>query len=79
MDQGHPPRLQSKSTLVAVWRDHPEQLQKRMNDRSTRRSNQVLELTDYHIPRHVVSTFKRITTCTTHCDLIHFSLYDGVP
>ena len=79
VDPGHPPRLQSKSTLVAVWRDHPEQVQKRMNDRSTRRSNQVLELTDYHIPRHVVSTFKCLTTTTTHCDLIHFSLYDGVP
>jgi len=72
VDPGHPPRLQSKSTLVALWRDHPKQVQKRMNDRSTRRSNQILKLTDYHISRHVASTFKRLTTTTTHCGLNHF-------
>ena len=38
------------------------------------RFNPVLKLTDYHISRHVVSTFKRLTTTTTHCDLINFSL-----
>ena len=38
------------------------------------RCNTVLKLTDYHISRHVVSTFKRLTTTTTHCDLINFSL-----
>ena len=31
-------------------------------------------LTDYHISRHVVSTFKCLTTCTTHCGLSIFSL-----
>src|SRR6185369_1604654 len=36
------------------------------------RCNPVLKLTDYHISRHVFSTFKRITTTTTHCGLIHF-------
>ena len=73
MDPGHPPRLQSKSTLVAAWHDHPEQLQKRMNDRSTHRSNQVLKLTDYHISRHVASTFKSLTKCATHRDLNTFA------
>ena len=34
---------------------------KRVQGRSTRRSNQVLQLTDYHISRHVASTFKRLT------------------
>ena len=36
---------------------------------STPRSNLVLKLTDYYISRHVVSTFKRLTTTTTHCGL----------
>ena len=36
------------------------------------RFNPVLKLTDYHISRHVVSTFKSLTTTTTHCGLIHF-------
>ena len=31
-------------------------------------------LTDYHISRHVVSTFKCLTTCTTHCGLSTFPL-----
>ena len=75
VDLGHPPRLQSKSTLVAAWHDHPEQLQKRMNNRSTRRSNQVLKLIDYHIPRHVASTFKSLTKCATHRDLNQFQLF----
>ena len=75
MDPGHPPRLQSTATLAAAWRDHPEQLQKRMNDRSTRRSNQVLKLTDYHISRHVASTFKSLTKCATHRDLSQFQLF----
>jgi hypothetical protein len=29
-------------------------------------------LTAYHISRHVASTFKRLATTTTHCDLINF-------
>ena len=33
----------------------------RVLDRSTRQSNQVLKLTDYHISRYVASTFKRLT------------------
>src|SRR6185312_10379226 len=39
---------------------------KRLREKSTPRSDQVLKLTDYHISRHVVSTFKRLTTTTTH-------------
>jgi hypothetical protein len=30
----------------------------------------VTRLTAYHISRHVASTFNRLTTATTHCDLI---------
>ena len=48
---------------------------KRVNGRSTRRSNQVLKLTDYHISRHVASTFKRLTKWATHRDLNHFVLH----
>ena len=44
-----------------------------MNDRSTTRSNQVLKLTDYHISRHVASTFKSLTKCATHHDLNIFA------
>ena len=48
---------------------------RRVRDRSTRRSNQVLKLTDYHISRYVASTFKRLTKWATHRDLSHFWLY----
>ena len=47
---------------------------KRVKVKSTHRADQVLKLNDYHISRHVVSTFKRLTTTATHCDLINFSL-----
>jgi hypothetical protein len=36
------------------------------------RAIQVLCLPLYHISRHVASTFKRLATTTTHCDLINF-------
>jgi hypothetical protein len=36
-------------------------------------SRSVTRLTAYHISRYVASTFKRLTTATTHCDLIKFS------
>jgi hypothetical protein len=36
------------------------------------RANQVLGLPLYHISRYVASTFKRLATTTTHCDLINF-------
>jgi hypothetical protein len=36
------------------------------------RAIQVLGLLLYHISRHVVSTFKRLATTTTHYDLINF-------
>jgi hypothetical protein len=35
-------------------------------------ANQVLGLPLYDISRHVASTFKRLATSTTHCDLINF-------
>jgi hypothetical protein len=35
-------------------------------------ANQVLGLPLYHISRYVASTFKRLATTTTHCDLINF-------
>ena len=53
---------------------HPNKSSKEVRDKSTRRANQVLKLTDYHISRHVVSTFKCLTTTTTHCSLSIFSL-----
>jgi hypothetical protein len=34
--------------------------------------NQVLGLPLYQISRHVASTFKRLATTTTHCDLSNF-------
>ena len=48
---------------------------KRVWDRSTRWSNQVLKLTDYHISRYVASTFKRLTKWATNRDLSHFWLH----
>ena len=51
---------------------------RRVRDRSTRRSNQVLKLTDYHISRYVASTFKRLTKWATHRDLSHFAYTSGV-
>jgi hypothetical protein len=36
------------------------------------RAIQVLGLLLYHISRHVASTFKRLATTTTHCDLNNF-------
>ena len=48
---------------------------KRVRDRSTRWSNQVVKLTDYHISRYVASTFKRLTKWATHRDLSHFWLH----
>ena len=58
VDQSHPPRLQSTATLhphVALILDF---VQKRVRVKSTLWSNQVLNLTDYHISQHVASTFK---------------------
>ena len=74
MDPGHSPRLQSLTTLhpyIAI-KINPTST-KRVNDRSTTRSNQVLKLTDYHISRHVASTFKSLTKYATHRDLNIFA------
>jgi hypothetical protein len=35
----------------------------------------VTRLTAFHISRHVTSTFKRLATATTHCDLINVYQY----
>ena len=75
VDPGHSPRLQSPTTLyphVALILDY---VQKRVQGRSTCRSNQVLKLTDYHISRHVASTFKNLTKCATPRDLSQFQLF----
>ena len=56
-----------------MW-PHEKQRSKRVREKSTPRADQVLKLTDYHISRHVVSTFKRLTTTTTYCSLNNFSL-----
>jgi hypothetical protein len=39
---------------------------------STCRADWLLGLPLYHISRHVASTFKRLATTTTRCDLNHF-------
>ena len=76
VDTGYPLRLQSPTTLHPyVWTKIKPTSTKRVNGRSTRRSNQVLQLTDYHISRHVASTFKRLTKWATHRDLNHFLLH----
>ena len=75
MDPGHSPRLQIPTTLqphVALIQD---QVQKRMQGRSTCWSNQILKLTYYHISQHVASTFKSLTKCATHRDLNQFQLF----
>ena len=76
VDQGHPPRLQESTPgvrlLVPAHVAACEPSSKRVREKSTPRFDQVLKLTDYHIPRHVVSTFKCLTTTTTHHGLIHF-------
>ena len=58
---------------TCMW-PYENNVQRRWGDMFRPRCNPVLKLTDYHISRHVVSTFKRLTTTTTHCDLIDFSL-----
>ena len=73
VDQGHPPRLQSTTTLhphVGCMRTSFKEGESKVH--SPVQSSTLL--TDYHISRHVVSTFKCLTTCTTHCGLSTFSL-----
>ena len=61
---------------------HPDKIKptstKRVNGRSTRRSNQVLKLTDYHISPHVASTFKCLTKWVTSATLTNFDCTSGV-
>ena len=79
VDLGHPPRLQSPTTLHLYVRTKIKPTStKRVNGRSTRRSNQILKLTNYHISRHVASTFKHLTKWATHRDLSHFDYTSGV-
>ena len=70
MDPGHPPQLQSPTTLhpYVATKINPTST-KRVNDSSTHRFNQVLKHTDYNISRHVASTFENITKGATHRDL----------
>ena len=56
------------SALVRPDKNKPTST-KRVQGRSTRWSNQVLKLTDYHFSRHVASTFKSLMKCATHRDL----------
>ena len=76
VDPGHPHQLKSPTSLhpYVVTKINPTST-KRVNCCSTHRSNQVLKLTDYHISRHMASTFKRLTKWVTHRDLNHFLLY----
>ena len=76
VDPGHPPRLQSPTTLhpYVATKINPTST-KRVQAHSIRWSNKVLKLTDYHISRHVASTFKSLTKCATHHDLSQFQLH----
>ena len=76
VDPEHPPRLQSPTTLhpYVATKINPTST-KRVPSRSTRWSNQILKLTDYHISRHVASTFKNLTKYATHRDLSQFQLF----
>ena len=79
MDPDHPRRLQSPTSLHPYVRTKIKPTStKRVKGRSTRQSNQVLKLTDYHISRHVASTFKRLTKFATHRDLSYFAYTSGV-
>ena len=72
VDLGHPPRLQSTATL----HPHVGRMRTSFKESESKVYSPVQSgtlLTDYHISRHVVSTFKRLTTCTTH-SLSTFSL-----
>jgi hypothetical protein len=69
MDLGHSAQLQSTATLQPHIALILDQVQNRVQGRSTRWSNKVLKLTDYHISRHVASTFKSLTKCATRRDL----------
>ena len=70
---GLPSPLQSPTTLHPYVRTKIKPTStKRVNGRSTSRSNQVLKLTDYRISWYVASTFKRLTKWATHRDLNHF-------
>ena len=51
------------------------QCSKRVTEKSTRRSNQVLKLTDYYISQYVASTFKSLIKCATNRNLNIFSLH----
>ena len=71
---GPPPS--TTDSAPACWPHENEvQCSKRVRHRSTRWSNQVLKLTDYHISRHMASTFKCLTKCATHRDLSQFRLF----
>jgi hypothetical protein len=74
---GSPPQLQSLTTLhphVALILD---QVQKRVKVKSTRRPNQVLKVTDYHISRYVASTFKSLIKLPHTATLLSFHYTDG--
>ena len=82
VDQGHPPQVHGPTDYGRRWVMLACALAR---DKFKRVGKSPLagpiRYRAYRLPysRHVASTFKRLTTCTTHCDLIHFSLYDGVP
>ena len=82
VDQGHPPQVHGP-TDYGRRRVVPARVLARERLQESGRSPLAspIRYRVYWLPyfRHVASTFKRLTTCTTHCDLIHFCLYDGVP
>ena len=82
VDQGHPPQVHGP-TDYGRRRVVPARVlaRERLQEGGRSPLASPIRYRVYWLPyfRHVASTFKRLTTCTTHCDLIHFSLYDGVP
>ena len=82
VDQRHSPRLQRTALLctrgllcnIKLTSYHYE----RVGGMSICRAEELLDLPLTHNSRHVASTFKRLTTATTHCSLIKFINTDGL-
>jgi hypothetical protein len=88
VDQSHHKRLQNHTHFQSAGRTSVARLQNPYSwlpsNTYSHTSNKVTKRSKYmwwgvcpHISRHVASTFKRLTTATTHCHLIRFHNTDG--